>query len=85
MQAEKTTLTTVVLGAPVDWDGSAECIGLPVVQTQTGYASFWRPSREELAALNAGAFIALHVWGRAHPPVAIEVEQVVTSKIIEAV
>lgn len=33
----------------------------------------WEPTPQELAALNAGAPVLLHVVGTAHPPVRVEV------------
>lgn len=36
--------------------------------------SAWRPTPEELAALNAGFPIILTVMGRVHPPVMLEVQ-----------
>ena len=45
-----------------------EVEGLPVVK------SYWRPTPEELAALNAGGLVALSVVGTTMPPVALEVE-----------
>lgn len=38
-------------------------------------ASAWKPTAEELAALNAGAHVILTVWGTAHPPVSMHVQQ----------
>lgn len=35
--------------------------------------SLWRPTPEELAALNEGAIIALNVLGTAQPPVRLDV------------
>jgi hypothetical protein len=68
-----------VLGAPSGWDQKelpcsalpitrTECEGLPVV------VSFWRPTADELAALNAGQVIALAVIGSTMPPVSLSVE-----------
>jgi len=68
-----------VLGAPAGWDQKevpcgalpitrTECEGLPVV------VSFWRPTSEELAALNAGAPVSLMVVGHTMPPVSLTVE-----------
>jgi len=36
--------------------------------------TFWRPSPEELAGLNAGHSVCLHVVGKFHPPVCLTVE-----------
>lgn len=72
---------TKVLGAP---EGSppGECAGLAVrmafIDTSAGVClqSFWKPSLEELAALNAGAHVRLTVHGLGHPPVWLDVERV---------
>ena len=69
---------TRVLGAPSGWDQSAlPCDALPVTDVvcdgHPGIASFWRPSPEELAALQAGAVVSLWVFGSVMPPVAVEV------------
>lgn len=68
-----------VLGAPAGWDQQQlpcnavaitvmEIEGLPLVK------SYWRPTEEELAALNAGGLVALSVVGSTMPPVALDVE-----------
>lgn len=68
-----------VLGAPAGWDQqqlpcnavaitTLKVDGLPVVK------SYWRPTKEELSALNAGGLVALSVVGSTMPPVALEVE-----------
>lgn len=65
---------THTLGAPADMqDGS--CDALPVAYQDTEHGrfavSFWLPSAEELAELNAGQPVALGVRavGRQHPVV----------------
>lgn len=68
-----------VLGAPSGWDQqSLPCDALAVTDAKLGdvacIVSFWKPTPEELAALNAGGFVALHVMGRNMPPVAIGVQ-----------
>ena len=75
MQVDAIPGANAVLGAPEKWDVKAEgqCIPLPVIRTQSGYISQWRPSREEIRRLVAGAPIHLYVFGQGHPPVAIEV------------
>lgn len=40
---------------------------------QTVVMSFWKPSVEELEALNKGHLIGLEVWGNTAPPVRISV------------
>lgn len=69
---------TRVLGAPAGWDQSAlPCDALPVtdviMEGRRGLVSYWRPTPEELAALQAGAVVSLWVVGTAMPPVAVEV------------
>lgn len=39
--------------------------------------SFWRPSRDELEAIAAGAVIELSIFGEPIPPVSVNVVQVV--------
>jgi hypothetical protein len=68
-----------VLGAPKGWDQSTTQVSaLPVTRTtlegNDAIISFWRPSPEEIRALQEGALVALWVIGAGMPPVAIEVE-----------
>lgn len=68
-----------VLGAPVGWDQKElPCSALPVtrmaVEGRPVMVSFWRPTGDELAALNRGGTVALWVYGEGHPPVAVGVE-----------
>lgn len=68
-----------VLGAPAGWDQSElPCGALPITRgTQDGLpvvVSYWMPTPEELAALNAGKPVALWVVGPTMPPVSVEVE-----------
>lgn len=67
-----------VLGAPKGWDQKElPCGALPVTRTrvedQACMVSFWKPSAEDLAALNRGEFITLWVYGEGHPVVAVDV------------
>lgn len=67
-----------VLGAPADWDQKAlPCDALPVTRGDVDgipvVVSYWRPTAQELAALNAGQHIALSVVGPSMPPVALSV------------
>lgn len=69
---------TRVLGAPVDWDHTkAECVGLPIRDTQVDgipcMASSWQPTLEEIGRIMAGAAVELWVCGTRHPPVSIQV------------
>lgn len=54
-----------VLEAPPGYDHEAngECGGLPVMFTNGGCASVWKPSPEELAQLNAGGGIVIWLMG----------------------
>jgi hypothetical protein len=68
-----------VLGAPAGWDQKElPCGALPITRTQCdgfpAVVSYWRPTAEELRALNAGAPLALWVIGGTMPPVSLTVE-----------
>jgi hypothetical protein len=68
-----------VLGAPAGWNqGELPCGALPITRTECegmpAVVSYWHPTTEELAALNAGAAVALWVIGRTMPPVSLTVE-----------
>lgn len=67
-----------VLGAPKGWDQKElPCDALPVtdvtIEGHPAVMSFWRPTPEEIAAIQAGALIALSVIGSTMPPVALMV------------
>ena len=67
-----------VLGAPAFWDQKRlPCDALPITRTELdgmpAMISFWRPTDDELAMLNQGGLVALHVLGAGHPPVALAV------------
>lgn len=74
MEIVKIDGCTRVLGAPSDWDHTkAECVGLPIFDHPEGWMiSEWRPTVEELQALQNGGTIRLWVSGSAHPVVSIE-------------
>jgi len=68
-----------VLGAPQGWDQKdVPCGALAITRTEMGgmpaVVSFWKPTADELAALNAGQSVALWVCGSTMPPVALSVE-----------
>lgn len=68
-----------VLGAPAGWDQqelpcSAIALTDAVVDGMPCVRTFWRPTAEELAELNAGVLVALSLIGRAMPPAALGVE-----------
>ncbi len=65
-----------VLGAPTGWRQSElPCGALPITRTDVdgkpAIISFWRPTAEELAQLNAGGTIALWVLRNAMPPISL--------------
>jgi len=71
----------IVLGPPPGTP-RGECGGLPIRRVREGVfgghmESYWKPSAEDLAALNAGAHVRLAVHGGAHPPVWIDVDHCV--------
>lgn len=68
-----------VLGAPVGWDQKQlPCNALPVTRMdwegRPAVLSFWKPTPEELATLNAGGSVVLWVAGVTMPPVALSAE-----------
>lgn len=68
-----------VLGAPDGWDQeSIPCNALPItrceIEGQAAIASFWMPTKEEIARMALGHPVVLYVLGSGMPPVAIEVE-----------
>lgn len=68
-----------VLGAPKGWDqGALPCAALPITRAKFGdmeaVVSYWRPSAEDLAVLNAGGSIELSILGRTMPPVMLSVD-----------
>lgn len=80
MEAVRFVGATNFLGAPEGWDGNmtSKCHILPVLisQYEAGLYSFtsvWRPSPEELKALNEGQGVRLTVIGGAQQPVAVGV------------
>lgn len=71
---------TRYLGAPEGWtpekDGDCAHLAIVDVKVQGGQnvmVSSWQPTPDEIAAIQAGAPIYLHVWGSMHPPVAVAV------------
>lgn len=67
-------------GQPKDWDEekNGKCQTLPVRVHDVGgmqcMTSSWQPTPEELARLNAGAPVHLHIFSCVHPPVCLTVE-----------
>ncbi len=80
---------TLIMGAPPGTP-PGKCGGLPMRIGQSKiwpgantFTSYFKPSPEELAALNAGACVELTVHGIVHPPVAVNVDypKVVTEEV----
>jgi hypothetical protein len=63
------------LGAPPDWDHSRDglCHTLEICDRNGVMILAWQPSAVELALIAQGKPIFLHIWGRAHPVVALTV------------
>ena len=60
-----------------------ECVPLAITRVlyanpggepHPGVVSYWQPSAEQLALLNAGKPVWLSVWGMTHPPLALGVD-----------
>lgn len=71
---------SLVMGPPTGTP-QGKCGGLPMKigksNTWPGaytYTSYFKPSPEELAALNEGACVELCIHGLQHPPVAVNVD-----------
>ena len=81
MKVTQHRFTTEVLESKTPWtylDGSpvhAIPVARATIDGETTIATFWRPSAEELNALNAGGLIVVHVSGETMPPISVEVEQ----------
>lgn len=77
MKHQSHSSNNMILGAP---PGMPNCDNLPatmMVDENDGsviIASFWQPTAEELAALNAGKPVTLFIFSKYHPPVALGVE-----------
>lgn len=71
---------TEVLGPPSDInDGSCENLPIATYEDKDGpwCVSFWKPSADELAVLNDGGTIAIHIRakGRQHPVIGLSVDE----------
>lgn len=75
MKSIEIKYATRVLGPPSSWEGEHECDSLAIRDRGDMMQSAWRPSIKEIALMIAGGVIVLSVWGDAHPPVAITVEE----------
>lgn len=67
---------TTLLGPPPGTP-RGECGALPVLiqgggTYQAAFQSFWKPSPQDLAVLNAGGYVRLTIHGIAHPPVWVD-------------
>lgn len=75
MNPERHPSNNVQLGKSKDWDADkhGECMTLPVTRIQDDKGvilqSHWTPTPEELALLNTGGTVCLHLHGPGHPPV----------------
>ena len=71
--------TTRRFGAPADWtperDGACGTLSIADVEGAGGLfmESLWRPTPEELAALQAGGAVVLGIRGVVHPVVYVSV------------
>lgn len=75
MNFEHHPSNNMILGAPKgteDWVSKLPAT-MMVQDDGTVIASFWKPTPEELAQLNAGQHVVLYVYGTSHPVVAIGV------------
>lgn len=66
--------------APPPGTKRGDCGALPVIIHKSGpfvvsMSSFWKPSPEDITALNSGAHIRLDVYGGQHPPVWLSVDR----------
>lgn len=77
MNAVNFTAANVTLTAPKGWDAEKDgiCYDLPVFRTDGGeYLTLWRPSEEELKALNEGKPVMVSLVGGV-PPMDVRVCQ----------
>ncbi|MBV6321917.1 hypothetical protein [Duganella violaceipulchra] len=68
-----------VLGAPKGWDqDEVPCRALPITRVSydgiAAVMSYWKPTADELAMLNAGGSVALSIIGTTMPPVMLAVD-----------
>lgn len=80
MKPLKNEWTTIILGAPKDWDAEqyGQCEGLPVLIEREGsqmlFYSYWQATWRERLAVFLGRPVRLCVTGQAHPPVHLDTE-----------
>lgn len=58
-----------------------ECGDLHIRRDNGSVCSFWKPSAEELVALNAGGALALVVCGSTHPPISMQVTRPTEARV----
>ena len=72
---------TTLLGPPKEM-ARGTCGALPVFIDPgkpgelPAFASYWKPSAEDLVRLNAGEYVQLTVYGGSHPPVWVDIGKV---------
>lgn len=78
MLPQFTERTTRMLNAPTDWNREKHgpCVGLPVTDSEGVMYSYWHVSLRERWLILFGRKIRLCVLGSAHPPVAMDMEEV---------
>ncbi len=78
MKPVQTKHTTLILGAPKDWDSKryGDCMGLPVARGSGTVCSYWKASWRERLAILLGRPVRLVVAGNTTPPVWLDTEEV---------
>jgi hypothetical protein len=66
--------TTRVLGAPYNWNEAKDgpCKGLPIAESNGMIHSYWQLSWKELLKLLFYREVRLTIFGKSHPPVALD-------------
>ena len=76
MKPIHTDATTVVLGAPANWNAEIDgpCHGLPIVRTEDDplQYSYWSTTWRQRLSILFGKPIRLCVFGAGHPPVHLD-------------
>lgn len=75
MNSMELTDATRRLGAPAEWDHEKDgiCHTLDILDRDGWMISAWQPTAAELARLQEGKPIFLHIQGSVHPVVALSV------------
>lgn len=76
MDPHQHSSNNMVLKSP---QGMENCVDITATlvfdtPTESRICTYWRPSEADIANILAGHVVCLHIFGRAHPPVAITVE-----------